>query len=74
MGFEGRTISPDINEQLGDFLGLDAIRRRLKVVEIKTGSDKKSSTPIITGSTAADKIDSLISALAVLGLIEDSTT
>ena len=73
MGFDGRGQSPEIQRHLETFVLSSSFKRRLKEVETKVGLGE-IKTPIVTGSTAAAKTDSLIAALAQLGLIVDSTT
>lgn len=67
-----RTDSVPEHEGFDNFLGLDRIKRDITKIKARVGIG--IPVPIVTGSTDADKIDSLISALAVLGLIKDQTT
>lgn len=64
-------VSPEVAANLDKFIGLTRIKSRLRKLEERTGMKK---APEVNGTTAEDKIDSLISALAVLGLIDDKTT
>lgn len=68
-----RTDSVYEHESFDPFLGLDKIKRNIKKLNDRVGLGKVD-VPTVTGSTATTKIDSLISALAMLGLITDETT
>lgn len=67
-------FNDNITQQFDGFIGLDRVKARLRKVEAKVGLAKNTSTPIVTGSTAAAKTDSLIAALTELGLIDNQTT
>lgn len=68
-----RTDSVAEHESFDNFLGIDRIKRNIKKLNERVGLGD-TPVPTVTGSTDSAKIDSLISALAVLGLINDQTT
>lgn len=70
IGFRVDSVAQQ--EQIDEFTGLGRVKRRLSKVEEKVGLGK-TATPTVNGSTDSDKLDSLISALAVLGIIKDET-